>query len=175
MERSWEALYKSWVPLLKDRPCGGEMAPFVKVNMKGWESKNKSRWKKWIYGKVWKGVYFTDTGPLCPVNLYRCLHVAASQIMINLFMSPVARYLPSDDMEIHRTWAVCPTWRSSVPFLPPAIVCSLLPFSTSPAVTEENGRISKLTLTVAFQAAWDWFCTVYFSTTSNLSLIILEK
>ena len=32
----------------------------------------------------------TDTGPLCPVNLYRCLHVSASQIMISLFMSPVA-------------------------------------------------------------------------------------
>lgn len=32
----------------------------------------------------------TDTGPLCPVNLYRCLQVSASQIMISLFMSPVA-------------------------------------------------------------------------------------
>lgn len=32
----------------------------------------------------------TDTGPLCPGNLYRCLHVSASQIMISLFMSPVA-------------------------------------------------------------------------------------
>lgn len=32
----------------------------------------------------------TETGPLCPGRLYRCLHVSASQIMMKLFMSPVA-------------------------------------------------------------------------------------
>lgn len=69
---------------------------------------------------------FTDTGPLCPVNLYRCLHVSASQIIISLFISPVAyrknklsgnegaffvfkivagpltKYLASDEIAIHR-------------------------------------------------------------------------
>lgn len=97
---------------------------------------------------------FTDTGPLCPVNLYRRLHVSASQIIISLFISPVAyrknrlsgnegaflqtvagpltKYLASDEIAIHRMWAVCPTCRSSVPFLPPGIVCSFFPLSTFP-------------------------------------------
>lgn len=43
-----------------------------------------------ITGTAEEGDGLTDTGPLCPVNLYRCLHVSASQIMIRLFMSPVA-------------------------------------------------------------------------------------
>lgn len=98
---------------------------------------------------------FTDTGPLCPVNLYRCLHVSASQIIISLFISPVAyrkngllvendceflqtvaglltKYLASDETAMHRMWPVCPTCRSSVPFLPPGIVRSFFPLSTSP-------------------------------------------
>lgn len=42
----------------------------------------------------------TDTGPLCPVNLYRRLHVSASQIMMNLFMSPVAL----KDVQMHHLY-----------------------------------------------------------------------
>lgn len=44
----------------------------------------------------------------------------------------LTKYFPSDDMDIHRICAVCPTCRSSVPFLPPGIVCSFFPLSTSP-------------------------------------------
>ncbi len=45
----------------------------------------------------------------------------------------LTRYFPSDDMAIHRTWVVCPTWRASVPLRPPAIFCTFFPLSTSPA------------------------------------------
>lgn len=44
----------------------------------------------------------------------------------------LTKYLASDEIAIHRMWAVCPTCRSSVPFLPPGIVCSFFPLSISP-------------------------------------------
>lgn len=44
----------------------------------------------------------------------------------------LTKYFPSDEMAIHRIWAVCPTCRSSVPFLPPGIMWSFFPLSTSP-------------------------------------------
>ena len=49
----------------------------------------------------------------------------------------LTKYFPSDDMAMHRIWAVCPTCRSSVPFLPPGIVCSFFPLSTSPEDTRK--------------------------------------
>lgn len=44
----------------------------------------------------------------------------------------LTKYLASDETAMHRMWPVCPTCRSSVPFLPPGILCSFFPLSTSP-------------------------------------------
>ena len=43
------------------------------------------------------------------------------------------RYLPSDEMAMQRTWAVCPMGCPSVLFLPPGTTQSFFPLSTSPA------------------------------------------
>lgn len=44
----------------------------------------------------------------------------------------LTRNFPSEDIARQKTWSVCPVWVSSVPFLPPGIVCSLLPSTASP-------------------------------------------
>lgn len=87
----------------------------------------------------------TDTASRCPVKVYRCLQLWASQMRMSLLRSPEAcgeehgghrraptvcpdpphpqgppcltRYLPSEEMAMQRTWLLWPGGCPSAPFL----------------------------------------------------------
>lgn len=114
-----------------------------------------------------KAQLLTDTASRCPVKVYRCWQLSASQMRMSFLRSPEAcrdenhgyrhvphtqiptcpqgqpsltRYLPSEEMAMQSIWLQWPGGCPSVSSLTRGITCSFCPLSTLP-VTRRGQRI----------------------------------